>query len=185
MFKRNKDAENNSDKIEKLYDKYKSLMYKEAYRILNDNGLAEDAVHQSFIKVMKNLDKINMKDETRTRGFLVIICRNTAIDIYKKRLYLNQNSNSLDFELDEDDDAPIDYVEPSKIIVDKETVNRIADAIGKLPEIYRDVLLLEKLHGNTKEEIAELLGVNYETVKKRSLRARKMLVDALEKEDLK
>ena len=34
---------------------------------------------------------------------MVIICRNIALDIYKNRLYLNQNSNSLDFEIDEDD----------------------------------------------------------------------------------
>ena len=184
MFKSNLESEDDSEKIERMYHEYKNLMYKEAYNILKDIGLAEDAVHQSFIKIINNMDKINMKDERRTRSFLVIVCRNTAIDIYKKRLYLNQNSNSLDFEIDEDDDAPIDYIEPSKVIVDKETVNKIVDAIDKLPEIYRDVLLLEKLHGNTKEEIAELLGVNYETVKKRSLRARKILLDVLEEEDL-
>lgn len=185
MFKHMGEGGSNSEKIEKLYHKYKALMHKEAYKILRDNGLSEDAVHQSFIKVMKNLNKVNTDDEDRTRGFLTIVCRNTAIDIYKKRLYLNQNSNSLDYEMDDDDDTSNDYIDPSRLVVDKETVNKIVDAIGKLPEIYRDVLLLEKLHGNTKEEIAELLGVSYETIKKRSLRARKMLLDALEKEDLK
>lgn len=185
MFKQKEEIESDSEKIEEMYDQYKSIMYKEAYSILKDTGLAEDTVHQAFIKIMKNLNKINMSDVSRTRSFLLIVCRNTAIDTYKQRLYLNQNSNSLDFEVDEDEDASIDYVEPSKVIVDKETVNIIVEAIEKLPEIYRDVLLLEKIYGNTKEEIAELLDLNYETVKKRSLRARKMLLDALEKEDLK
>ncbi len=178
--------EDNSRKIELMYQKYKKLMYKEAYSILKDSGIAEDAVHQLFIKIMKSIDKINLENDSRTRSFLVIICRNTAIDLYKKRLYLNRNSNSLDFDLsDDEDDGPIDYVEPSKVVIDKETINKIADEIGKLPEIYRDVILLEKLYGNTKEEIAELLGISYETVKKRSLRARKRLADALEMEDIK
>lgn len=76
-------------------------------------------------------------------------------------------------------------MEPSKIVIDKETVNKVTKAIGDLPEIYRDVLLLEKVYGNTREEIAELLNISYETTKKRSLRARKMLAEALEREDLK
>ena len=45
--------------------------------------------------------------------------------------------------------------------------------------------MLEKVYGNTREEIAELLNISYETTKKRSLRARKMLAEALEREDLK
>ena len=184
MFSRNKKEISNAKKIETLYDKYKYLMMREANRILNDKCLAEDAVHQSFIKIMKNIEKINNDDETKTRSFLVIICRNTAIDIYKNRLYLNNNSNSLDYEIDDEDDvSAVDYREPSKIVIDKETVKRVATYIENLPAIYRDVLLLEKLHENTKEEIAELLNINYETVRKRSLRARKMLIEALEKEE--
>lgn len=179
------DEENDVENIEKLYNKHKTMMYKEAYRILKDNPLAEDAVHQSFVKIMKNHKNIDFKDGNKTRNLLLIIARNTAIDIYKSRLYLNQNSNSLDFELNENDDAPVDYVEPSKVVIDKETINIVVKAIENLPEIYRDVLLLEKVHGNTKEEIAELLNISYETTKKRSLRARKMLAEALEREELK
>lgn len=189
MFGHNKNVEieetAEAEIIEKLYNDYKTVMYKEAYRILKDVGLAEDAVHQSFVKIIKNLPKMNIKDENKTRNLLLIIARNTAIDIYKNRLYLNQNSNSLDFELDEEDSGPIDFVEPSKVVIDRETINIVVEAIKKLPEIYRDVLLLEKVHGNTKEEIAELLNISYETTKKRSLRARKMLAESLEREELK
>ena len=185
MFGHNKEEESDVDKIGVMYDKYRIMMYKEAFKILKDDGLAEDTVHQSFLKLMNNIEKIDIHEENKTRNLLIIIARNTAIDIYKKRLYLNQNSNSLDFELGEDDEGPIDYVEPSKIVIDKETVNKVTKAIGDLPEIYRDVLLLEKVYGNTREEIAELLNISYETTKKRSLRARNMLAEALEREDLK
>lgn len=182
MFKRSTDHKTTEDKIAKLYDRYSKLMRAEAYNILKDYALAEDAVHQSFIKIMSNMNKINHNNEAKIRNFLVIICRNTAIDIYKKRLYLNENSKSLDYETDDDDNI-IDYREPSKILIDKENIEKLANYIDKLPQIYKDVLLLEKLHNNTKEEIAKLLGIKYETVRKRSLRARKMLIEALEKEE--
>lgn len=183
MFRRN-DEDSTSRKIERLYDKYKALMFREANIILNDACLAEDAVHQSFIKIMNNLDKIDENAERRTRNFLVIICRHAALDLYKKRLYLNRNPDNSNFEFeDEEEEIQIDYAEPSQIIIDKETVARVSKEIDKLPPIYKDVLLLEKLHNNTKEEIAELLGIKYETVRKRSLRARKMLAEALEREE--
>ena len=88
-----------------------------------------------------------------------------------------------DYSIDEEEDnSPIDYKEPLKVVIDKETVKKVADFIEKLPPIYRDVLLLEKLHNYTKEEIADLLSISYETVRKRSLRARKMLMQELSKE---
>jgi RNA polymerase sigma-70 factor (ECF subfamily) len=184
MFGRNKDEKSNVAKVERLYEKYKILMLREAYRILKDNSLAEDAVHQSFEKIIKNLDRIDEQEEAKARNYIMIICRHTAFDIYRNRTYLNQNAESLDYEIDDDSDSVLaDYREPSKIVIDKETVNKVAEIIEKLPPIYRDVILLEKLHGNSKEEIADLLNINYETVRKRSLRARNMLAEALEKEE--
>lgn len=182
MFRRNKDKETDEDKISNLYDKYSKLMRTEAFKILNDYALSEDAVHQAFIKIMRNLHKINHDNEAKIRNFLVIVCRNMAINIYKERLYLNENTETLNFETDDDDNV-IDYREPSKVLIDKENIEKLAKHIAKLPDIYKDVLILEKVHGYAKEEIAELLGIKYETVRKRSLRARNMLVEALEKEE--
>ncbi len=42
---------NESKKIEKLYYKYRKLMFAEAYRILDDEALAEDAVSEAFFQV--------------------------------------------------------------------------------------------------------------------------------------
>ena len=54
-------------------------MYKVAYSILKDKILAEDAVQISFIKIMEHLDNIDISDKTKTRNFLGLICKNTAI----------------------------------------------------------------------------------------------------------
>ena len=55
MFGHNKEEESDVDKIGVMYDKYRIMMYKEAFKILKDDGLAEDTVHQSFLKLMNNI----------------------------------------------------------------------------------------------------------------------------------
>ena len=45
-------------KLEDLYDKHGTLMYKIAYKILNDEFLAEDAVHEAFYEFPKTLKKL-------------------------------------------------------------------------------------------------------------------------------
>ena len=63
-------------KLERLYMKYKNVMFYVANNILHDKFLAEDAVHQTFIKIYDLLYKINENDCRKTRNFLVIVCRN-------------------------------------------------------------------------------------------------------------
>ena len=61
-------------------------MYNFAFRILNDSYLAEDAVHNAFLKLLKNLDKIKELKSKETRTYLLIIVRNTSYNynIWKK-----------------------------------------------------------------------------------------------------
>lgn len=66
-------CEKDSDKIVVLYENYKICMYKEAYRILKDTQLAEDAMQQAFIKIINSLNKIELEDAVKTRSFLIIM----------------------------------------------------------------------------------------------------------------
>jgi len=176
--------ENQDDRLraERLYEKYKYLLYSEAYKILQDKHLAEDAVQQSFIKIINNLHKIDENNCPRTRNFLVIICVNVAKSIYNKSLYLNKQDYAVE---DIDADMADNGNDPLDILVDKDSVKQITGAIEALSLIYRDVLLLKRAYGYSLKEIAELLEIPEETVKKRLARARKMLSRVLEKEGIK
>jgi len=169
-------------KAERLYEKYRYLMYSEAYKILHDERLAEDAVQQSFIKIINNLHKIDENNCPRTRNFMVIICVNVAKSMCKKRLYLNKRDDLTDdmdaAEITDTGNDPLD------ILVDKDSVKQIARAIEALNPIYRDVLLLKRAYGYGPKEIAGLLEIPEETVKKRLARARKALSRVLEKEGI-
>lgn len=171
----------NLSKLERIYEKYRVIMYREAYNILHDANDAEDAMQQSFLKLIKYLDKIKEEEVGMTCNFLKIVVRNISIDIYKKRLYLNTKEDAIDMV---DDFTTGRTNEVSDLVIDKESVRIISDEIKRLPEIYRDVLLLEKVYGYSREETIRILGSNYETLKKRLTRAKTKLLDALRKEGL-
>jgi len=176
--------ENQQDslKVERLYFGYRKLMYKEAYDILRDWHLAEDAISESFIRIINNLHKINESDCPRTRSFLVITCRNVAKDIYKKKSPVNEDEDAITNLSFEDINKVSDTLE---ILIKKETMEHIAMAIESLEPIYRDVFLLRRVHGLSREEIASIFGITVETVKKRLTRAKLKIVTALEKEKVR
>ncbi len=168
--------EDDRQKVAVLYEKYKFLLFKVANEILRDRYLAEDAIHQTFITVIKNLHKIDEKNCPQTKVFLVIIIRNIAINIYNRRSYLNLRNDSME-EICDLENTEADNLD--EIVISGDNVRRIIKAIKELKPIYRDVLLLNKVYGYSVEEIVEMLGVNKETVKKRISRARNFLLKAL------
>ena len=72
-------------KFEILYEKYKYLMMKVAMDVLQDSYMAEDAVHNAFVKLVKNMDKIGEVDSTATKRYIITVTKNASIDLYRKR----------------------------------------------------------------------------------------------------
>jgi len=58
-------------------------MFYVAKAILHDDFLAEDAVHDAFIKIIRHLDKIDEIPSNKTKSFMVIVVERTSIAIYK------------------------------------------------------------------------------------------------------
>lgn len=75
------DAEEDKQKFAILYETYRHLMMKVALNVLKDTFLAEDAVHEAFIKIAKNMEKIGEIDATATKRYLLTITKNATIDI--------------------------------------------------------------------------------------------------------
>ena len=53
------ESDEDKSKFEKIYERYKGLMFYTAMQILNHKQDAEDAVHQAFVSIIENLDKIS------------------------------------------------------------------------------------------------------------------------------
>ncbi len=117
-------------------------MFHEANRVLHNSFDAEDAVQYAFVKLTKCADRIDDTLPSMTCNFLKVVARNAAIDVYKRKLYLNTYENSCDIyenELIERD------VEIADIVIDKFSAERIIEKIKCLPNNYRDIIILEKI----------------------------------------
>lgn len=153
-------------KVERLYEKYHRLLYVIAFNILKHHEDAEDAVIESWEKIICHLDKINKIDCQETKSFLVIVVERTAIDYYRR----NKRRSSVQILVDEYEETP--YF----ITRDKELENlELYQVLRKLPKKYSEALILHYINGFTGKEIAHLLGIKEDAVMARLSRGRKQL----------
>ena len=139
---------------------------KVALNVLKDTFLAEDAVHESFIKIAKNMEKIGEIDATATKRYLLTIAKNATIDIYRKRNHQFQREIYVD-ELEECN-VPVTYAETD---VD----DGILDILRRLPVKYRGVFLLKYSGNMDNDEIAKVLNITEGTIRQRLSRGKIMI----------
>ncbi len=155
------------DLFERLYLKYRYLMFHVANQILCNHHDAEDAVHQAFVAVIQNMDKFSQVECPKTRSLVVLIVERKAIDILRKRN--REKHQSLDDEI-----IGVQIPVPGD--------HGLADALSRLSPHYREVLLMRYDNGLTSREIAKLLDISESGVRKLLGRAKQKLREELEKE---
>lgn len=161
--------DNEEDKrlFEQLYTKYKTIMYNTAYAILHYVQRSEDAVHDAFLSVARNMNKISAEECIRTRNFLIIIVRNAALNIY------NKNKSEIPVE-----EMPTDIPDLQAIDIDvenKDNQKKMLKLIKSLDPQYGDVLILKYFYDYQNKEIAKILKICLENVKIRLFRGKAML----------
>ena len=176
--------ENEEDRtfMETLYYDYSEKMYLTAMNVLNNHHDAQDCVHETIARIIKE-KRIDKFRQAQNKNYLIKLIvaatRNNAINIYNK----NQRRNSHVFSTtvyDEENekwdimDIPDAENDVQKIIISEETCKIMHDLINKLDFIYRDVIVLMQM-GYSYEDIAGILGITVEAVRKRYSRARAKL----------
>ena len=157
--------------FENLYIKYKQRMYAVAYKILNNVEDAEDAVHNAFLKIADKFEIIKGFSCQELQSYIVIIIRNTSINIYRK----NKRDSEYLAELDDNHlTVNVNFFEN----IDR---NELIQTISSLPLIYKDILFLHYVNKYTTKEISKMLDISLDTVWKRIERAKKLLKQEIEK----
>lgn len=159
------ESDNDRSKFEIIYREYRDLMLYIANQILGDAKDSEDVVHQSFIKLIGVLEKVDEPKYHKTRSLVVTIVERTAIDLYRRRR--RENTVSLDEEF-------VNVPNEAQIEAADERTD-LASAIASLPTRYREVLLLRYDNGFSNREIARLLSVSEVNVRKTIQRAKERL----------
>lgn len=173
------DNDNDREKVAEIYRLYSGTMLYIADSIIHDIHLAEDAVSESFLKIIDNLDKIITVDCYRTRGFVVIIVKNTALDILRRK----KRMQSVPIE---DYNDNFGYEEPAfDNLSVQDACNTIAKCISRLCRNYSDILYLKIELECSYEEMGKILGISHDNAKMRFNRARKALKEELRMEEIR
>ena len=79
------DTQEDKEKFEQLYALYSKKMYKVAYQILRNRHDTDDAVHDSGIAIIDNLEKIKKINCHETWSYIVTIVKSRAFNIYQRK----------------------------------------------------------------------------------------------------
>lgn len=164
---------------EKIYKKYCRFMYGVAFDVLKNKSDAEDAVSEAFIRIINNIDKIGDLEDKRTRNFIGIICRNTAVTIYGKN-----KRNKAPAADKKAENISFGNNDLSDIIIKKENTYLVLEYINNMDDKYRAVLTLKAQFDYSIAEIAEILNINSKTAQKRLERGRRKIINFFREEGL-
>ncbi|MBR9915845.1 MAG: RNA polymerase sigma factor [Algicola sp.] len=135
----------------KLYNQYCDGMYTVAMRFVKDSMEAEDIVQEAFIKAFAKLNQY--RAEVTFGAWLKRIVVNKAIDCLKSKKQHLQELDEVHLKVVDDD------YDTEWLVDDTITVHVVKDAIERLPDKYRYVVMLYLVEGYDHQEISDILNI--------------------------
>ena len=164
-----------------LYERHRLKVYRTALRILRNQEDAEDSAQRSFQRAFTNLGRF--REDSTFSTWVTRIAINEALMLLRQRRSnpslseCNRHGDEESPSFDLRDDGP----SPEEILGKNELRAAVTQAISRLRESLRTVVLLRELQGLTSSETAERLGLSVGAVKARSFHARRHLRRHLER----
>ena len=147
---------------------YSDRLFRFVLKSIRDSHKAEDIVQDSFEKLWKNVGNVDGK---KVRSYLFTTAYHTLIDIVRK----DKRSSYYEDMAMRDEGHESTYSDLNEIL---------NEAVKRLPDVQRMVLLLRDYEGYSYQEIGELANLNESQVKVYIYRARIFLKKYLVKMDL-
>ncbi len=158
-------AGDRGEPMRELYRRYASRLYGLGTQLLNDRGLAEELVQETFVRLWRNAPRFD-PDRGTPQTFIFAIARRLAIDLWRR-----PSSRPLAV-----DEPPPDDDQMDRVIVRLD----VREALYSLSDAHREVLELSYNERLKQAEIAERLGIPLGTVKTRCFHALRSFKAALD-----
>jgi RNA polymerase sigma-70 factor, ECF subfamily len=139
-----------------LYDRYSSIVYSVALRVLQDTGAAEDVLQEIFMQVWRNPGAFDAS-RGNMAAWLAVIARNRAIDALRRRRPEN-NIEDMVVSVEHDLASEADR---------SRTMEKVRGALQMMPAPQRSALEMAYFEGLTHSEIAGKTGEPLGTIKTR------------------
>lgn len=156
-----------------LVQRYQERVYNLAVRMLNTPEDARDASQEIFIKVYKSLPGFDFRASFAT--WLYRVSTNVCLDFLRRRGKEQNRSEPLQENKVRADCLPDNSQGPEEVLLEKESLRELRQAVDTLPDGYRIALLLHHYQGLSYKQVAEVMNLPEKTVATRIHRAKIML----------
>lgn len=152
----------NKSAFQELITKYHPLIFRYLIKLAGNYQIAEDLTQDTFLKVIKNIDKFELGGKAKFSTYIITIAKNCYIDEFRKGMR-TKNIYTIDESFE---------IEDINIDVENSVINKlhglgIIDKMGSLPEEQQVVIKLKYIEELTLKEIGEILNLEPKTIKSR------------------
>lgn len=162
---------NRENSYERAIEMYGDKLLKIVYLIIKDLAISEEIVQETFLKVFKNIHSFKGNSSLYTWIYQIALNlsrdhlrRNVEFPIYNE--YIGSEANIED------------------TIINDENREILKKQISKLNDIYRESIILFYFEEMSISEISEVLEEKEGTIKSRLSRARSILRESMEEEEM-
>lgn len=145
-----------------LISRYHPFVYKFLVKITEDEGIAEDLTQETFLKIIKNIDKYDLDGRAKFSTYVITVSKNCYIDYIRREkkwmqaIPIDENSNIEDISTNVED-----------LVLDKMYNQDIIEEIENLTDEQKLVIKMKYIEGLTLKEIGDRLNLETKTVKSR------------------
>lgn len=140
-----------------LFEAYRNKIWTVAWKIVDSAELADEIVQDVFMKIWLKRETLPQIDNFDS--FLFIVARNHAFTCLKKMARGIVKSE------EPENFFPASLETPENILLEKEFLTVLGEALKKLPNQQREVWRLVKEEGMSRQEAADALGISVNTLK--------------------
>ena len=166
--------EGNRDAFGELVTKYQVRLYNTMIQVVGSTEDAYDVTQDAFMQAYLRLDTFRRSSKFYT--WLYRIAFNAAIGM-RRRHKAHRMAESIQQEMH---DRLVDReLRPEENLISQEDIKTVRNAVDRLDDEFRSVLVLRELEEFSYEEIAEILDIPIGTVRSRLHRARMLVREHL------
>jgi RNA polymerase sigma-70 factor (ECF subfamily) len=145
--------------FEYLYDRYSAALYGVVSRIIREESIAEEVLHDAFLRIWDRIDSYD-RQKGRLFTWMLNITRNLAIDKTRSK-EISQSKKTGDI------DKIVDNTDRGRVELQHEDTIGLKELLGQLPQEQQFVVEYLYLRGYTQSELAEEFNIPLGTVKTR------------------
>lgn len=155
-----------------LFDAFYSEIVYFSYKLTNNEAVAEEIVSDSYMKVFNR--STAFPSIANIKSFLYITSRNACFDYLSREKTRSRNIFEFLYFHEDKDGSPLDFER-----MNAELIDTLHKEIKKLPPLSQKVITLRVFEQLEPNQVAEVLGISYQTVKNQTYIATSRLKNSL------